>query len=763
MTALEQLVVTTVDAAAGGRSSSLHVQGPRGSGKSWWLDRAGNIAAERGMTTARIGAVVEDRQIPFGALSMLLAPFIGGLDDPAWAILRPIMTLDHRRVDPVDVKHTAFQFLCTLAAEQPICLLLDDVHWFDAESLDVLAFAARRTDVDAIAFISTSTQDRSTIGSTTVRLQPTSPLTIHRMLVANGLDDGVANRCVDAAYGNPGIAIALADGLTDAQRAGTAPVSLLPRPSGNLIDELQNRLRAHGDAVCRSLVVAAAEHHGTTAAVRAALATLGEPFGGLDEAESLGLLEIVGSRFGFTDPWVRSVAYHLVAPSSRRAAHRALAAWFANAEQAAERAWHLAAGADGPNHAVAEALELVAVDAARRGGLATAALTAERASEFATTPQDRQQHLLAALRWWIDTASTDGVRRVLRSLDPLDHDAAAARAEAVEFLDGGFVPVNWEDAPVDGPWTRQRSRRLAVETACEQGDHRTALRTLGDTRSLRTTATDLLSTARALRHSGRTRDARDAATAASAILEHSDSFRSWTAFLVGADLDILQGRGDDAISTIQSIRDRLPRALQEYAITLMARARLQRDPNLSPTTEPAAFTPLGTGALGEIREAIRSGVLNRDQTSMQLAIDLAEQHSLPIEAGEGRLWLSELQPADDRSATIKISRAGLQRSGVRAWDQRLALLALLAEETSPRHSPRRADPGLSALSQAEFRVAEAVANGLTNREAAATLIISVKTVDFHLQQMYRKLGIRSRTELAVRMTNFEPPQGSNDD
>jgi DNA-binding NarL/FixJ family response regulator len=40
---------------------------------------------------------------------------------------------------------------------------------------------------------------------------------------------------------------------------------------------------------------------------------------------------------------------------------------------------------------------------------------------------------------------------------------------------------------------------------------------------------------------------------------------------------------------------------------------------------------------------------------------------------------------------------------------------------------------------------------MTNREAAASLFLSVKTVDFHLQQIYRKLGLRSRTELAVLM------------
>jgi DNA-binding NarL/FixJ family response regulator len=48
-----------------------------------------------------------------------------------------------------------------------------------------------------------------------------------------------------------------------------------------------------------------------------------------------------------------------------------------------------------------------------------------------------------------------------------------------------------------------------------------------------------------------------------------------------------------------------------------------------------------------------------------------------------------------------------------------------------------------------LRVAEAVTSGGTNRQVAEELFLSVKTVDFHLQQIYRKLGVRSRTELAV--------------
>ena len=47
-------------------------------------------------------------------------------------------------------------------------------------------------------------------------------------------------------------------------------------------------------------------------------------------------------------------------------------------------------------------------------------------------------------------------------------------------------------------------------------------------------------------------------------------------------------------------------------------------------------------------------------------------------------------------------------------------------------------------------MAQVIARGVTNREAAAELFLSPKTIDFHLQQVYRKLGIHSRAELARR-------------
>jgi DNA-binding CsgD family transcriptional regulator len=70
-----------------------------------------------------------------------------------------------------------------------------------------------------------------------------------------------------------------------------------------------------------------------------------------------------------------------------------------------------------------------------------------------------------------------------------------------------------------------------------------------------------------------------------------------------------------------------------------------------------------------------------------------------------------------------------------------------------RISGRTREEGLTA---AEQRVASLVAEGRTNREVAAALFLGERTVASHLNRIYAKLGVRSRTELALRLNADEP-------
>jgi DNA-binding CsgD family transcriptional regulator len=72
-------------------------------------------------------------------------------------------------------------------------------------------------------------------------------------------------------------------------------------------------------------------------------------------------------------------------------------------------------------------------------------------------------------------------------------------------------------------------------------------------------------------------------------------------------------------------------------------------------------------------------------------------------------------------------------------------------------------PGTTGLTASERRVAELVARGSTNREAAALLLVSERTVATHLTHIYAKLGLRSRTELAHILPAGGPKLRASDD
>ena len=98
----------------------------------------------------------------------------------------------------------------------------------------------------------------------------------------------------------------------------------------------------------------------------------------------------------------------------------------------------------------------------------------------------------------------------------------------------------------------------------------------------------------------------------------------------------------------------------------------------------------------------------------------------------------------------------------RPWADRTAaaLVALTAGGVGPGTTEPARSPALAALlTDAEMRVALVVGSGLTNREAADELFLSVKTVDSHLQAIYRKLEIRSRSQLAALVARDTRPAG----
>jgi DNA-binding CsgD family transcriptional regulator len=147
-----------------------------------------------------------------------------------------------------------------------------------------------------------------------------------------------------------------------------------------------------------------------------------------------------------------------------------------------------------------------------------------------------------------------------------------------------------------------------------------------------------------------------------------------------------------------------------------------------------------------------NGLLSRDADALRESGDALDAMDAPFEAARSRALLAEIGSPPEFRSELSGAVEVFSELGAHPWATRLA--AMLGEEPS---SPDRA---LDSLTEAELRVAAAVSRGLTNRDAADLLFLSPKTVDAHLQRIYRKLDVRSRTELAVRLSQAQDGRSS---
>jgi DNA-binding CsgD family transcriptional regulator len=139
------------------------------------------------------------------------------------------------------------------------------------------------------------------------------------------------------------------------------------------------------------------------------------------------------------------------------------------------------------------------------------------------------------------------------------------------------------------------------------------------------------------------------------------------------------------------------------------------------------------------------GILHGDAVEVGHSVTILDELDAPFESARSRLLLASLLDGDPARAQVEAARHMFERLGAAPWVARCR-----AEIGGPTHPESPAPRAMAArLTPAELRVAEAVGAGLSTRAVAASLALSTRTVDAHLRSIFRKLGISSRSQLAV--------------
>jgi DNA-binding NarL/FixJ family response regulator len=204
-----------------------------------------------------------------------------------------------------------------------------------------------------------------------------------------------------------------------------------------------------------------------------------------------------------------------------------------------------------------------------------------------------------------------------------------------------------------------------------------------------------------------------------------------------------------------------PRAVADLADVLLASNR---------SAEACAVLRAGETAATRAGTAWAALTARRAQATVLLAqgdapsaaetagdVVFAARDRAPLTVARAQLLQGQaLAAAHDRKSAVTVlveAESALSRFGAGRWrNEAVRTLRQLGHRV--RRPARDSSPGRpGALTQREREIAGLVAAGHTNREVAEQLVLSAKTIEAHLRNIYAKLGVRSRVELTRKVND----------
>ncbi|SEH48299.1 regulatory protein, luxR family [Mycolicibacterium rutilum] len=390
-----------LDAVTSGESRALVIRGDAGVGKTALLDYLATRAT--GCRVLRASGVQAEMELAFAALHQLCLPLLDQLDrlpDNQHTALSVALGVTSGPAPDRFLVGLAVLNLFSLAAEQrPLVCLIDDEHWLDRASAQVLAFVARRLGAESVGLVLAAREPSDAVDGLPVLvvsgLRAVDARALLNAVLSEPLDDRVRDQIVAETGGNPLALLEIPRSLPAGELAGGFGLPAAVGISADMEQRFGHRIEALPAAARRLLLLAAAEPTGDLGLLWRAAELIGlgrDAIAPVVEAD----LATFATRVRFRHPLVRSATYKSASVADRLEVHRVLAEATDADLDPDRQAWHLANATPGPDEAVAEELVRSADRAQARGGVGAAAAFLERAAGLTPDSAVRADRALTA-------------------------------------------------------------------------------------------------------------------------------------------------------------------------------------------------------------------------------------------------------------------------------------------------------------------------------------------------------------------------------